>query len=155
MFTAIFGLVIPLWIIFLGFGAWVYTRKKRKKLFETKPLDKLNELGFNDSLKNEHTKWYFTETIKAGYFSEYFIQVDFNKRNTKIISFKTFIEFQKFDSQKYNMLKKKDINLDLLEISKNYTIKKIKKITIDKLKNDIEEFIEILKKEEFIASKEI
>ncbi|CAL2084373.1 hypothetical protein [Tenacibaculum sp. 190524A05c] len=144
----IFGFIstisLTFWISILAFFSWFLRNRKRTKLLQKHPLNKLSEIGFQDYLKNEKSKWFFTETIKAGYISNYFISLDLHEKSFKTISFKTFVDFQRFDSLKNERLKSKNITVNFLEASKDYNTKDIGKLSFNQLKNDLEEFTRIL-----------
>ncbi len=150
LYVIIFVIIMPLCIFSLAFICWNLSRTRRNKLFKTSPLNRLNELGFRDDLKHEHTKWYFTETIKSGYISNCSIHVDFNAKNLKRIAFTTSVEFQKIDVHRFERLEKHDISVDFLKASKNYTLKDLKQMSIHTLKNDLEQFIRVLIHEGYI-----
>jgi hypothetical protein len=141
-FLTILG--ITFWIFILAYFSWYIRSKIRDKLFQNPPLNRLSEIGFQNYLKNEKTKLYFTETVRAGYVSDYFITIDLKENSLKTICFKTFVDYQKIDTQKEERLKTKNINLNTIEASKDYTTKEINKLSFSKLKNDLEQFTRIL-----------
>ncbi|MBX9852091.1 MAG: hypothetical protein K2X86_10065 [Cytophagaceae bacterium] len=146
------ALLFPSLIIITAYWEWLRNTRKRKKAYNTVPFDKLERLGFSKSLKNQKTKWYFTEEIKQGTINDFHLICDIDLQDPKIMEFKALVKFRAMGDNFHHIkstLNLYDIDFDDEYITKRYNLKNLKIATDSHLKADLEKFIDLLKKENF------
>ena len=151
LFTDIF--VSPILIISIGYFIWTINRFKRNQAFLNAPFDKLDEIGFQISLKNEKTKWHFTEEVKEAIINGFQVQCDVIIDNGKYFEFEMLNTFKQIDSNEYHRLEK------LLSeysgyfkfdtVAKRYQISKADKLNVRDIKIELQQFTIMLKQEGF------
>jgi hypothetical protein len=143
----------PLLIISLGYWVWTISRFKRNQVFSNAPFNKLDEIGFQTSLKNEKTKWYFTEEVKQTIVNGFQIQCDVIIDNGKNIEFEVLNTFKQIDSNEHKRLEKllSEFNgyFKFETVAKRYKIGQVDKLNITDIKIDLDQFTSMLKQEGF------
>lgn len=147
------SIVFPIFIIGLAYIEWLSKRRIRNKAFSQRPFDELDKIGFTVSYLNEQTKWYFTEETKEVSINNYLIQCDIRRESPNTIEFKAFVKHVAIEKEKFKKLeakfKSEEIYFDFGGLVKNYNIKKSRNLTIEQVKNDLTQFVQTLKREEF------
>jgi hypothetical protein len=147
------SIVFPIFIIGLAYIEWLSKRRIRNKSFSQRPFDELDKIGFTVSYLNEQTKWYFTEEAKEVSINNYLIQCDIRRESPNTIEFKAFVKHLVIEKEKFKKLeakfKSEEIYFDFGGLVKKYNIKKSRNLTIEHVKNDLTQFVQTLKREEF------
>jgi hypothetical protein len=147
------GVLFPLFIIFLAYLAWEIKRYARQRVFSKPPFNQLDRLGFKKFLLNKDSKWSFTEEIMEGTINGFSLLLEINDRKRHIIETTIFITFLSMEQEKYKTLVQKFRNLDIdflvFHFTKRYDSRKWKNKTLDELRNDLEQFVEYVKQENF------
>lgn len=149
LYWLLIAIGIPLLIVVLATGAWIVNKLKRNRLYNNPPFQKLEDIYFEDFLKNEHTNSFFTETIKAGYIDNFLVKVDFKENDHKKVTIATYAIFPKINAEKEDRLKRKNIHLNITSVVKEYKVKELKKLSNSALNNELLNFTRILKIEGF------
>ncbi len=144
---------LPIFVIGLAYIDWHSKIRIRNKAYNQQPFDELDQIGFTISYLNDKTKWYFTEEFKEIVINGYRIQCDARKESPNTIEFKAFVKHTKIEKEKFKTLDEKlrqeEIYFDFGGLIKKYNIKKKMNLTIEQLKIDLTQFVEILQHEEF------
>lgn len=146
------GLVIPMFIMGIGYLGWLYNSYLRKQLLSLKSFDQLNKIGFTISYRNLNNKWAFTEETLKTELSGYQIELDTNGNAPKIIEFKVFVKPDTWDNHIEGLkrkFKKEELDIDFDGIIRKYDVKKLKHLTIEQLKLELIEFVEAIRVEGF------
>lgn len=143
----------PIFIISLAYLGWTYNQFKRKTVFSKFPFSQLEDLGFYKSLKNEKSKWFFTEEIKEGEINGFMIKCDLSEEKSNAIEFEVLNTFREIDKTDYRRLEKlfaeHNAYFKLDTIAKTCAVKKTKAFTTEDLKKELHEFTVLLKQEGF------
>jgi len=155
--TIIIGLLItttlvPLFFLFLLYIGWKTETLRLKKLFKTKPLDKLENFGFKTTLIDDDNKTVPTLQTKGIIINDFKILIGLISNDSKRISFKTFIEKTEISEEQYNKLQENKISFYETTISKIFDIKDIESMDEKQLLNALHEYISIIKMEKIIPA---
>ncbi len=144
---------MPIFIIGIAYLAWQYKFIARQKAFSKHPLNQLEIIGFTKSLLNEHSKWSFTEEIKAAKLNGYSFYCDISKKKSYAIEIKSPVKWENHNGEKFHQvsdrLKHAGIDIGIDTLSKNYDTRKLSLKTIYDIKNDLTELAQIMKTEGF------
>jgi len=148
------GLGMPLFIILIGTLRGTWDIRKRKRAFSSKPYSELKNFGFVEQLKNKNNRWQFSEHVLIGEICDYKILAEVDTQNApNVIRFQAITEIENIGNDEIRRLTRKfepyDIELDFDGVTKKIFIKDKRITTIDQLLNDLKNFIEIIKRENF------
>lgn len=147
------ALVLPSFIICLAYLGWYYRLIVRSKAFSKAPFSQLNEIGFSDCFLNENSKWHFTEKIKTSITNGYRLYCDVSKEKSHVIEFNSYVSWSNPNNIKFQEVSKKlkyaNIEAGFGTLSKIYDQRKTSAKNIYDIKNDLEEFTELMKQEGF------
>lgn len=147
------SIIFPISIIGVAFLEWRNKRKIRNRAYSIPPFNELNKIGFTNSYLNKNSKWNFTEENKEITIDNYLITCDIKRDSPNTILFKTFIKNCVIEKERFKTLetkfKQNDIYFDLNGLIKKYNIKKNMDLTIEQVEDDLNQFVIILKQENF------
>ena len=152
------GIGFPIFIIVIGTlrGAW--DLHKRRKAFGTYPFSELSNYGFTEKLKNDISRWQFSEPILTGKIDNFEIiaEVD-TQHEPDIIKFQALTEVEAIGKNEVRRLTRKfstdDIHLDFHGVSKRISVKNHRMNNVTELTNELARFIQILNQENFKPKK--
>ena len=144
-----FGLLSPALIFLVAYWVWYRERNLRNRVFAEPPLKDLEEIGFQNCLINENSKWNFTEEIKSGVLGPMEIYAVVKGSNPEEIFFSTTIELRGNNPQSIPEISK-NLEAAAITFNRGYAIRKydrtqLAKMTIGELKADLLAFIETLR----------
>jgi hypothetical protein len=147
----------PIFILSMAYFVWVYNRFRRNQIFSKSPFNKLDSIGFYKSLKNEGTKWHFTEEIWQGEINGFKINCDLSEEKNNAVEFTVLSVFRQIDKSEYRRLEKLFDHYNgyfkFDAIAKSFSVKQAQVLTIEDLRNDLQKFSMILKQEGFEVSR--
>lgn len=146
------SLVFPIFIVTIATLRGVWDLNKRIKAFETSPFSELKQNGFSVGLKNENSKWSFSEPILNGVINEYPILAEVDTQTAlDVVRFKALTVVKPLDKEEMRRLIKKfnleDIQFDKEGITKMIHIKDKRYSSSKALVIELEQFTDMLKKE--------
>ncbi len=145
--------VAPIIIISLGYLVWSIARFTRNQALLNSPFDKLDEIGFQTSLKNEKTKWHFTKEVKEATINGFKVQCDVIIDGGKNIEFEVLNTFKQIDKNEFQRLELLLIEyggyFKLDTVAKRYKASQSKGFNVEDLQSDLQKFTAMLKREGF------
>lgn len=142
------GILFPLLIFWVNYWTWHRERSIRNRVFARPPLKSLEQIGFDNCLINENSKWNFTEEVKGGSLGGIKIYSMVKRSNPEEIFFSTNVHLQGSDPKSIPEISKK-LEAAGIVFNQAYCIRKydripLEKMTIEELKAELLDFTETL-----------
>ncbi len=143
------GLGFPVFIVILAWLDWEANLKKIQRLLSVSPFNELKSIGFFEALKYKESKWDFTEIVLVAEIGGYSIICQTDREKKHSFSMAIFLMPRQIDGREMAALKRKfkehNIDYDNFVARKWYNTRKPQVASIEELKKDVEEFIQLLK----------
>ena len=150
------GIVLPLFIMLLGYLTWLFNHKARQNAFSKTPFDQIVNIGFYNAYIGDTSKWSFTEEIKEGKLNGFTLRMDMSKKKGRhFLEFDIPVEWKKLDKSEFKRLtanfKQHNAEFRIGSIVKQYDTGQHSFQTVTDLKQDSELFTTLLRHEGFEA----
>lgn len=147
---AVAAILLPLCILAVALFDWWDKDRRKRKVFNTPPLDQLGSIGFQLVVVNHRAKYFFTELTAAGLINDFVIICHADKKQPGYVQFEAMTRRTppgKGAAALRRRLRKQGIYNHIGQPVKLYTRKQLRQLTIELLQQDLERFIETLKTE--------
>lgn len=149
----IFGLGFPAFILLLGYLNWFTSRRIQNRTFRLHPLNRLKEIGFSKGFMNYHSKWQFTEEIKAGCVNDFIVSCIVTRDNPNDVLFQATVKLRRIQKPEFKrldkLLEKENMAFGYNSLVKKYPVKTLKTLSIEQLQHELVQFTMRLKELRF------
>ena len=134
---------------------WSLNRRARQKAFSKNPFNFIENIGFYKAYLDESSKWALTEEIKEGKLNDFTLRMNLSKeKGLHFLEFDIPVEWKKLEKHEYNNLTEKfeqhNAEFRIGSIVKLYDSRQQASQTISDIKQDLEMFTTLLRKEGFV-----
>jgi hypothetical protein len=152
------GVGFPIYLIFVVFLRWRWDYSVIHRNYHSVPFNQLRDIGFNEEILNENSKWKFTKKYLTGMINDFIVDCDINTQEySKYLIFKFYINHKRITKEDYkrirNLISKQNGLIDFNWIGKKYHYKKHGLITISDLEKELFEFGDLILSEKIEAFK--
>ena len=145
------GVGLPVFILTVAWLSWEVELRKMRRLLSVSPFSELKSIGFFDGMKNMRSKWNFTEIILVAQIDGFSIVCEADRNKKYSFSMTIYLMPQSKGEPELQALKRKfdarNIDFNNLVARKWYNTRKPQVTSIEEVKQDLEEFVQMLKAE--------
>lgn len=117
---------LPLFIMSIGYVAWLLNHNARQKAFSQIPFNQIEGIGFCNTYLHDSSKWSFTEEIKRGELNGFTLTMNISKEKSHTLEFDIPTKWKQPDKNGFSRLTEKfkpyNIEFRMGSLVKQYNI---------------------------------